>query len=264
MNIRGRAHGPWGAALLAAVLIASAPMAEGADADARPVLTVADASQGCPPISGSFVVLLDPERGMLLLSGAPFPGGRRVGEADGRALRVQLGGSPWTVAAVGVDGGTGGVWADIVPFRGRRIPGCVAFDRDRFSSEGDLASYVIWLVEHVYAELPEEVRARYPAFRLSDREVRLEVEPEGFGALQLAGREGSTLAFRMPGDGRTFVLLPFIVGESGSRVVVRAFATDGEYFSSAEKVPLGAVVLADGEPASLGDPPFEIRLLGAG
>jgi hypothetical protein len=156
------------------------------------------------------------------------------------------------------------VWADVLPYRGRRIPGCVAFDRDRFSSEGDLASYVIWLVEHVYAELPEEVRARYPAFRLSDREVRLEVEPEGYGALQLAGREGSTLAFRIPGGSRTFVLLPFIVGEAGSRVVVRAFATDGEYFSSAEKVPLGAVVLADGEPGTLGDPPFEIRLLGAG
>ncbi len=230
----------------------------------RPTLTIADASQGCPPIAGSFVALLDPARGMLLLSGAPFPGGRRVGEVDGRPLQARVDGRSWSVAAVGMDGGSGDVWGDVLPFRGRRVPGCVAFNRDRFSSEGDLASYVMWLVDHVYAELPEEVRLRYPAFRLANREVRIEVRPDGHLPLQLAGREGSSLAFRVPGDSRTYVLLPFIVGEAASRVVVRVSSTEGEYFSAADKVAVGTVLVTGEEPAMLGDPPFEIRLLGAG
>ena len=244
--------------------VVTVPVAEAGDDGARPKLTIADPSHGCPPIAGAFVALLDPSRGMLLLSGAPFPGGRQVGAADGRPLRAAVGGGSWTIAAVGVDGGSGGVWGDVLPFRGRRVPGCVAFNRDRFSSEGDLASYVMWLVDHVYAELPEEVRVRYPAFRLADREVRIEVRPDGHLPLQLAGREGSSLAFRIPGDSRTYVLLPFIVGDAASRVVVRVSATEGEYFSAADKVAVGTVVVTGGEPAMLGDPPFEIRLLGAG
>ena len=264
MNIRERAHGLQSASVLAAVLIASMTVIEGADAGERPTLTIADASQGCPPIAGSFVALLDPGRGMLLLSGAPFPGGQRVGEVDGRPLHARVDGRSWSVAAVGMDGGSGDVWGNVLPFRGRRVPGCVAFNRDRFSSEDDLASYVMWLVDHVYAELPEEVRVQYPAFRLANREVRLQVAPEGRVPLTLAGREGSSLAFRVPGDSRTYVLLPFIVGEAASRVVVRVSSTEGEYFSAADKVAVGTVVVTGEEPAMLGDPPFEIRLLGAG
>jgi len=122
----------------------------------------------------------------------------------------------------------------------------------------------MWLVDHVYAELPEEVRVRYPAFRLANREVRLRVSPDGHPPLTLTGREGSSLAFRVPGDDRTFVLLPFIVGDAATRVVVRVSSTEGEYFSAADKVAVGTVVVTGEEPAMLGDPPFEIRLLGAG
>jgi len=242
----------------------TASIALAGSGEARPTLTIADASQGCPPIAGSFVALLDPGRGMLLLSGAPFPGGQRVGEVNGRPLHARVGGGAWSVAAVGMDGGSGAVWGDVVPFRNGGVSGCVAFDRDRFSSEGDLASYLMWLVDHVYAELPEEVRVRYPAFRLANREVRLRVSPDGHPPLTLAGREGSSLAFRVPGDSRTYVLLPFIVGDAGSRVVVRVSSTEGEYFSAADKVAVGTVVVTGEEPAMLGDPPFEIRLLGAG
>ena len=81
------------------------PIAEAGDDEGRPTLTVADPSHGCPPISGSFVALLEPGRGMLLLSGAPFPGGRRVGEVNGRPLQAEVGGRTWSVSAVGMNGG---------------------------------------------------------------------------------------------------------------------------------------------------------------
>lgn len=249
----------------AAVLVGSLALSMTARADeagVRPNLRVADASQDCPLISGSFVALLDPERGMLLLSGASFPGGRRVGEVDGRALRAELGSAPWTVAAVGINGGSSVVWGDLLPFRTRPVAGCVAFDRDRFSSEGDLATYVSWLVEEIYGGLPAEERSRFPAFRLGHCEVRLEVQLEGYAPMTLAGREGSTLAFRVPGGGRTFLLLPVILDEVGGRVAVRVSHTDGDYFSSAEKPLVGTVVVAAGLASTVGDPPFEIRLRG--
>lgn len=229
---------------------------------ARPILRVADAAQGCPLIAGSFVALLDPGRGMLLLSGAQFPGGRRVGEVDGRALRVDRGGAPWSVAAVGIDGSSSVVWGDLLPFRERPVAGCVAFDRDRFSSEGDLASYLIWLVEEVYAELPAAERARFPAFRLANREVRLEVKLDGHEPIPVAGREGSTLAFRVPGGDRVFLLLPFILGEDEPSVVVRVSFTDEGFWTRTEKPYVGTAVLTDDLGATLGDPPFEIRLVG--
>jgi hypothetical protein len=232
------------------------------DAGARPALTVADASQGCPTIAGSFVALLDPARGILLLSGDSFPGARRVGEVDGRVLRAELGVRPWSVAAVGMDGGSPVVWGSLLPFRTQRMAGCVAFDRDRFSSEGDLASYLYWLVEEVYAGLPEAERTQFPAFRLANREVRLEVRLAGFSPMPLAGREGSTVAFKVPGGDRTFLLQPFILGDDGGRVAVRVSYTDGEYFSSAEKPFVGTVVVAHQLAVTVGDPSFEIRLTG--
>jgi len=41
----------------------------------RPPMVAADEASGCPSVEGAFVALLDPSRGMLLLSAAPFPGG---------------------------------------------------------------------------------------------------------------------------------------------------------------------------------------------
>ena len=49
----------------------------------RPPLVVVDSTSGCPSTEGSFVALLDPDRGMLLLSAAEFPGGHVAGQANG-------------------------------------------------------------------------------------------------------------------------------------------------------------------------------------
>ena len=53
-------------------------------------ISVADGASGCPSVEGAFVALLDPARGMLLLSAAPFPGGHPVGDARGAEMTLSL------------------------------------------------------------------------------------------------------------------------------------------------------------------------------
>ena len=243
------------------LLLLAAPRAHGDDPGARPVLRVADASQGCPSVSGTFVALLDPDRGMLLLSGAGFPGAKRVGQIDGRVLRAELGARPWSVAAVGSDGGAAPVWGEIFPFRNNRVRGCVAFDKERFSSKGDLASYLGWLVEEIYAGFPDEERERFPAFRLSNRRIRLEISLDGYGPMPLEGDEGATLAFKVPETERIFLLMPFVLADDEPRAAVRVSYSDDGYWSKSPKPFLGTVIVASDLPATIGDPPFAIRLV---
>ncbi len=136
-------------------------------------------------------------------------------------------------------------------FRARSVTGCVAFDTDRFSAEGDLASYVSWLVETVYARLPDDVRGRHPALRLGDRIVRLRVSREGSAPISLEGEEGSTLAFRF-GDGpRLYLAIPYVLDESAGRLAVEVGSSDADYFAPAAKQMLGFVVVEPGAPATV-------------
>ena len=72
----------------------------------------------------------------------------------------------------------------------------MAFDREHWSSEGDLVTYARWAVEEIYFQLPAEERQRRPDFRISDRDVAFRVERDGYGPFEMSGKEGSTLAGR--------------------------------------------------------------------
>jgi hypothetical protein len=189
---------------------------------AQPVrLTVSAPSVGCPGIRGTFVTLLDSQRGFLLLAGHAFPGARGPVVAKDNALSFRLSeGSTWSVEHVEVDNPSARVWFARYRFRGTPTDGCVAFDREQFSSEGDLVSYVQWLVEMVYLRLPAEERRHTPAFLVSNRLVRLRVERGKEAALQLSGKEAAALAFRFPGDERTSLLVPYILDEGTGRLAV--------------------------------------------
>ena len=245
-------------AVLAVVAI-GAVRSLAAGAPSRPLLTVADAARGCPGIAGAFVALLDQQRGVLLLSGAPFPGGQRLGEAAGGPL-----GSPWQVETVGTAGQPQPVWGAAYRRIGAGASGCVAFDRDRFSSEGDLVTYLQWLVGDVYRQLPADERQAFPAFRLSDRRVRLAILQGDKPVIELSGREGSTLAFRVAGDTRTFIVSPFVLEASLPRVALRFAATDQPYWQSAPKQLLGWQVAAGDQPCALDSPRLTIAVLGVG
>lgn len=233
-----------------------------ATAGDRPPIVVGDADAGCPSVEGSFVALLDPARGMLLLSGASFPGGHVAGEATGGPVGVPLpDGGQWWLEHAGSSDGAVRLWAARYPFLEAGGRGCVGFDRDRWSSEGDLVTYLRWLVEEVYLRLPETERTRRPDFRLSNREITLRISREGFGDLQLSGKEGSTLACRYDDSGRLYLFMPFVLDEPASRIAVKAMTTDGSYFDQEAKTTLGWTVAAPEAPGRLPDPGFTVSVV---
>lgn len=256
-----------GAAVAAAVIAASVTgVADAASASAvqsgRSPMRIEDADAGCPGVEAAYVALLEPTRGILLLSAASFPGGDPVGTADGRPITVHLPRTgPWQVARAGSTDSPVRIWAARYAFRGAPVRGCVGFDKDRFSAAGDLASYVHWLVDGVYARLPAAERERRPAFRLSDRRVRLRVTRPGAGTVELSGKEGGTLACRFPDGERIYLLIPFVLDQSLERVAVDVGYTDRPYWEAAEKTMTGFAVAEPGSPAQVADPGLEVALL---
>ena len=109
------------------------------------------------------------------------------------------------------------MWGARYPFLATSGYGCVAFDREHWSSEGDLVTYARWLVEEVYLELPPEVRQRRPDLRMADREVSLRIERQGYGPVELSGKEGSTLACRYEDSQRLYLFIPFVLDEARRR-----------------------------------------------
>ncbi len=250
---------------LAAALLIGTTDAGGIEDPLRPEIVVADSASGCPSVAGAFVALLDPRRGMLLLSAAPFPGGRVIGDARGGAIDVALPGTgTWKLDRAGSRRGQVPLWGARYPFLAASGRGCVAFDKQHWSSEGDLVTYLRWLVEEIYLELPAEERLRRPDFRLSDRQVSLRVERSGYAAFRLSGNEGSTLACRYADSGRVYLFMPFVLDEPNGRVAVKAASTDGSYFDATAKQTIGWVVASPEEPGVLADTSFTVFVEGVG
>jgi hypothetical protein len=250
---------------LAAAMLIGTPDAGCFDDTLRPEIVVSDSASGCPSVEGTFVALLDPGRGMLLLSAAPFPGGRVIGDARGGEINVALPGTgTWKLDRAGSSSGQVPLWGTRYPFLSVSGRGCVAFDKQYWSSEGDLVTYLRWLVEEIYFDLPPEERLRRPDFRLSDRQVSLRVERSGYGAIRLAGKEGSTLACRYADSGRVYLFMPFVLDEPNGRVAVKVAFTDGSYFDTTAKQTIGWVVASPEEPGVLTDTSFTIVVEGVG
>ncbi len=227
----------------------------------RPPLTVAAAELSCPGITGAFVAVLDRERGLLVLSSAPFIGGSRVASADGTVVEPWL--AAWNLDRLAVPDGAAGAFAAVWPFLGAGGAGCVAFDKEQFSSEGDLASYARWLAEEIYLQLPADQRHRYPAFALRERPVALTVLQHGFQPMALAGKEGSTLGFRVAGAEGTYLLLPFIVDQATGELAVKLMHTAGDYLQQGEKRFLRWVEVSPTEPAELSEPEIILSVAAA-
>jgi hypothetical protein len=245
-----------------AVGIAATVSGQAFDEQLRPEIVVADAASGCPSVAGAFITLLDPARGMLLLSAAPFPGGHVAGDGRGSAMTISVPGVDWQIDRVGSSDGQVPLWAARYPFLAASGRGCVGFDKRFWSSEGDLVTYMRWLVEEVYLEMPAEERQRRPDFRLSERQVSLRVDRAGYGPFHLAGKEGSTLACRYQDGARIYLFMPFILDAATGRVAVKIAFTDGEYFDTSQKAPLGWVIASSEEPGTLTDPPLTISVEG--
>ncbi|TAM53375.1 MAG: hypothetical protein EPN53_05190 [Acidobacteria bacterium] len=232
-----------------------------ATAGGRPMLSVSAPAFGCPATEGAFVVLLDPARGMLLLSGAKFIGGHRVGRSSGGAFRVALPRSgAWELARAGSAAGPVTVWGAAYRVNTAGAGGCVAFDHEQFSSEGDLVTYVQWLVNDVYLKLPQAERESFPALRLAGRTVRLRLQLAGYEPVSVHETEGATIAFRVPGTPQVLLLRPFVLDDATQRVAIDLSIADQPDLQSAQKRSLGFVVASAGQPATLADPAMTISV----
>ena len=249
-------------AVVAVLSVATPRAGDAQDTVLRPQIVAADAASGCPSIAGAFVALLDPARGMLLLSAAPFPGGHVAGDARGSAMTISVPGANWRLDRIGSGQGQVPLWAARYPFLAASGLGCVGFDKQFWSSEGDLVTYARWLVEEVYLELPAEERQRRPDFRLADRQISLRVERPGYGPFHLTGKEGATLACRYQDGARIYLLMPFVLDEATGRIAVKVAYTDGAYFDTSQKAPLGWVIASSEEPGALPEPPLTITVEG--
>jgi hypothetical protein len=250
----------------AVALVATAFPATGAgqafDERLRPEIVVADAASGCPSVAGAFVTLLDPARGMLLLSAAPFPGGHVAGDGRGSAMTISVPGAEWPLDRIGSSQGQVPLWAARYPFLAASGRGCVGFDKQFWSSEGDLVTYMRWLVEEVYLELPPEERQRRPDFRLADRTVSLRIERAGYGPFRLSGKEGSTLACRYQDGARIYLFMPFVLDEATAPAAVKVAYTAGEHIDTSQKAPLGWVIASSEEPGALSEPSLTVTIEG--
>jgi hypothetical protein len=56
--------------------------------------------------------------------------------------------------------------------------------------------------------------------------------------------------------------MPFVLDEATARVAVKVAYTDGEYFDTSQKVPLGWVIASSEEPGTLPEPPLTITAEG--
>ena len=250
------------AVLFIAFLIPRAGGGQTTSGELRPQIVVSDAASGCPSVTGAFVTLLDPSRGMLLLSAAPFPGGHVAGDARGSTMTVSVPGAEWRLDLVSSSRGQVPLWGARYPFLGASGLGCVGFDKQFWSSEGDLVTYMRWLVEEVYLDLPPEERQHRPDFRLADRHVSLRVDRPGYGPFRLSGKEGATLACRYQDGARIYLLIPFVLDESTGRVAVKVAYTDGEYFDTSKKASLGWVIASPDAPGQLVEPPLTVSVVG--
>jgi hypothetical protein len=216
-------------------------------------------------VAGTFVALFDPERGLLLLSGAWFPGGSPVAEATGAAMTVALPGNrTWKLDRVESAASPDRLWAARYSTRFGTDRGCVGFDKDRFSAEGDLFSYARWLIETIYLELPAGEREQWPGFRLSNRQISLRIDRSGFAPFHLSGKEGATLAARYPDIDKLLLFIPFVLDEASGRVAVKVGSSDRGYWEPGGKSSIGFFIASRNEPAMVADPVLHISIEGLG
>jgi hypothetical protein len=218
----------------ALLLLLLAPLPAAAQ---RPAL---EGSGDCAGVTGRYLASLAGGTATVL-SAAEFPGGRAVSPAD-----------------LGIPSPTGALWRMTVPGFVAQASGCLAFDKDRFTWPGDLATYVQYLVR----ELLVPAQQLDPALRtltVRERTVRLEVQRAQQDTAVIAGPEGAMLGYGRLDDPERYFFLPVLL-DDGDTVLVRILRNQGAPFGEHATLALGVVLLRGGDWAAtdLG-PGFRLR-----
>jgi hypothetical protein len=227
-------------------------------ADGRPPLTIAGVP-GCEGTSGRYVAWLRGSEPGLVLSSETFPGARRVALDDRGGLADAS-----VVPAPGlVVSGARDAWGLRVLAAPGTPEGCLGFDKDRFTWEGDLVSYVRYLGGLLAAA--RDLDATVTTLEVRQRTVTLAVaEVGGPRRVRLQGPEGAMQGLGRWTDPVRHFFLPVLVGPGEGRVLVRILRNQGDAFGARSTEGLGWVLLsAGGEPAiSTTEPAFEVRVVG--
>jgi hypothetical protein len=242
-----------------AALASLAPMpAPAQDAD-RPALDLRAEYLGCPGVRGRYVALVEPGRGALVLSGHEFPGAAEAGSATGGRFQTTVAGYGAVDVALAPEGL---IWALHDRALGADFAGCLAFDKDRFTWESDLLTYVRYLAEELLLPANRWDPA-ISSLAVGTRTVRLEVSRPGRDMAVLEGVEGGMLGYGSVSDPVRYFVLPTILGGADPAVLVRILVNRGSAFEPGATTELAtALVPPDGTPVTAAsDPVFTLRLL---
>ena len=239
-------------------LAASAAGAQDATS-ARPALDLRAEYLGCPGVRGRYVVLIEPDRGGLVLSTREFPGGRRAGSAAAGRFQATVDGYGALDLALAPEGE---IWVLPDPALDAGISGCLAFDKDRFTWASDLLTYVRYLAEALLVPAHRWDPA-ITSLAVGTRTVRLEVTRPGRDTAVLEGVEGGMLGYGSLTDPVRYFVLPTILDGQDTPVLVRILVNRDHAFEAGATTELAtALVPADGTPVTTAtDPVFTVRLL---
>lgn len=228
----------------------------------RSAVTIAGAP-GCEGTSGRYVAWLRGSEPGLVISSAEFPAARSVPLDERGALGeaapglVQPSAKPLTIT------GADPVWVLGLPAEVATLEGCIAFDKDRFTWEGDLVSYVRYLAGLLAAA--QEIDPAVRTLTVGRRTVALEVGQADGRRVRLRGPVGAMQGLGRWSDPVRHFFLPVLVGPGEDRVLVRILRNQGEPFGSRSTEGIGWVLLAGDESVvSPTEPAFEVRLVEVG
>ncbi len=218
----------------------------------------------CEEIQCVVIGFLIPERGMLLLSSLPFPGGTEVGELREGVLSFSL--APLGSFDLNTNQTSDvplTIWGALDPVLpvGLRT-GCIAFDRALFSDIDDFKTYIMWILGK-YTEFAPATATGGWAMRISDRMVTLSITPDGYGSAQIRVKEGGLTELRLRGQESMFAFLPVILDEQAGRVAVRVVGVEKTEEGKKTYTDLGIVEASYDTPAVTPTQPLlEVRILG--
>ncbi len=210
------------------------------------------------PVTGRIVAFVAPGGALVVLGGAPFPGGQQLGSL---APGGEAGGDEIAVPGVGSVrlAGRGPVWGLIDRTLGPGRPACLGFDKERFTWTSDLLTYVHWMAREVLWRLPE---AAGRSLTVGDRRVTLEVSGPGLRAIELETVEGGTIGLSLPGSEARLLFMPLVLDADGGRVAVKILDPTGELFDAAPAAELAFVEAGSTAPVPIGTaPPVALRLV---
>lgn len=227
----------------------------------RPPLTVTDPEDaiGCGEMTGRYVSFARPGVGVVLLSAEPFPGSRPAGEVVDGALALTLPGvEPLTF---GVSGAAGTVHGLLDRAIAPPAPGCVSFDKDRFTWESDLRTYLRALWEDALAAVSGAAPAISSHLHVGERTVRLTVGGEGVVPLEIGAVEGGLAGMRLTGQDAVWYVRPFVVA-GGESTVVEVLSGAGAVYAADGPTRVAVVAVGRQAPTAVPGAPFNLQLAG--